>query len=95
MVNTLILAAYKFSITPDRNAPGVQGIQRATNEVAMYALLACGIGAVLSILMLAAAKGLHLERLHSRGKEGVIVALMSAFAVGSIAAFLNAAYTLA
>ena len=88
------LAVYKFSITPDQNAPGVQGIQQATNEVAMYALLACGIGAVLSLLMLAAAKGLHLERLHSRGKEGVIVALMSAFAVGSIAAFLNAAYTL-
>jgi len=89
------LAVYKFSITPDQNAPGVHGIQQATNEVAMYALLACGIGAVLSLLMLAAAKGLHLERLHSRGKEGVIVALMSAFAVGSIAAFLNAAYTLA
>lgn len=94
-MNSLILAAYQFSITPDQNAPGVQGIQHATNEVAMYALLACGIGAVLSISMLAAAKGMHLERLHSRGKEGVIVALISAFAVGSIAAFLNAAYTLA
>ena len=46
-------------------------------------------------LMLAAAKGLHLERLHTRGKEGVMVSLISAFAVGSIAAFLNAAYTLA
>jgi len=38
------LAVYKFSITPDQNAPGVHGIQQATNEVAMYALLACGIG---------------------------------------------------
>lgn len=93
-MNTLMLAAYKFSITPDTNAPGVQGIETATNEVAMYALLACGIGAVLSLLMLAAAKGLHLERLHTRGKEGVVVALISAFAVGSIAAFLNAAYAL-
>jgi hypothetical protein len=94
-LNVLVLAAYKFSITPDQNAPGVSGIERATNEVAMYALLACGIGALLSLLMLASAKGLHLERLHSRGKEGVVVALLSAFAVGSIAAFLNAAYTLA
>jgi uncharacterized membrane protein YhaH (DUF805 family) len=94
-MNTLVFAAYKFSITPDQNAPGVQGIQRATNEVAMYALLACGIGAVMSLMMLSAAKGLHLERLHTRGKEGVVVALMSAFAVGSIAAFLNAAYALA
>lgn len=93
-MNALVLAAYKFSITPDQNAPGVHGIQQATNEVAMYALLACGVGAVLSIMMLAAAKGLHLERLHSRGKEGVVVALISAFAVGSIAAFLNAAYAL-
>ena len=91
----LIWAAYRFSITPDQNAPGVKGIQNATNEAAMYALLACGIGAVLSLLMLAAAKGLHLERLHSRGKEGVVVSLISAFAVGSIAAFLNAAYSLA
>jgi uncharacterized membrane protein YhaH (DUF805 family) len=89
-----VQAAYQFSIHPDQHAPGVQGIQNATNEAAMYALLACGIGAVLSLLMLASAKGLHLERLHSRGKEGVVVALISAFAVGSIAAFLNAAYTL-
>jgi hypothetical protein len=93
-VNALVFATYKFSITPDQNAPGVHGIQQATNEVAMYALLACGVGAVLSIMMLAAAKGLHLERLHSRGKEGVVVAMISAFAVGSIAAFLNAAYAL-
>jgi hypothetical protein len=91
----LMLAAYRFSITPDQSAPGVKGIQHATNEVAMYALLACGVGAVMALLMLAAAKGLHLERLHSRGKEGVIVSLISAFAVGSIAAFLNAAYRLA
>jgi uncharacterized membrane protein YhaH (DUF805 family) len=90
----LIVAAYRFSITPDQNAPGVRGIQRATNEVAMYALLACGVGALMSLMMLAAAKGLHLERLHSRGKEGVVVSLISAFAVGSIAAFLNAAYAL-
>src|SRR5438034_595567 len=41
----------------------------------MYALLACGIGALSSLLMLAAAKGMHLERLHTRGKEGVVVAL--------------------
>jgi hypothetical protein len=60
----------------------------------MYALLACGVGALMSLLMLAAAKGLHLERLHSRGKEGVVVSMISAFAVGSIAAFLNAAYAL-
>jgi uncharacterized membrane protein YhaH (DUF805 family) len=89
-----VLAAYRFSITPDQNAPGVRGIQRATNEVAMYALLACGVGALMSLMMLAAAKGLHLERLHSRGKEGVVVSLLSAFAVGTIAAFLNAAYEL-
>lgn len=94
-MRTLVLATYHFSITPDQNAPGVHGIQTATNEVAMYALLACGVGALMSILMLAAAKGLHLERLHSRGKEGVIVSLISAFFVGSIAAFLNAAYGLA
>ena len=94
-MHTLVLAAYHFSITPDQNAPGVKGIQHATNEVAMYALLACGVGALSSILMLAASKGLHLERLHSRGKEGVIVSLIAAFAVGSIAAFLNAAYGLA
>ena len=94
-MKALVFAAYKFSITPDQNAPGVHGIQRATNEVAMYALLACGVGAVLSIMMLSAAKGLHLERLHTRGKEGVVVSLISAFAVGSIAAFLNAAYALA
>ena len=93
-MNTLLLAAYHFSITPDQNAPGVHGIQQATNEIAMYALLACGIGAVASLLMLSAAKGFHLERLHTRGKEGVVVSLMSAFAVGSIAAFLNAAYAL-
>jgi uncharacterized membrane protein YhaH (DUF805 family) len=93
-MTSLVLAAYHFSITPDQNAPGVHGIQRATNEVAMYALLACGIGALMSLLMLAAAKGLHLERLHTRGKEGVVVSLISAFAVGSIAAFLNAAYAL-
>jgi len=93
-MQALIVAAYRFSITPDQNAPGVRGIQRATNEVAMYALLACGVGAVMSLMMLAAAKGLHLERLHSRGKEGVVVSLISAFAVGSIAAFLNAAYAL-
>jgi hypothetical protein len=37
-MNVFTLAAYKFSITPDQNAPGVQGIQQATNEVAMYAL---------------------------------------------------------
>jgi hypothetical protein len=85
----LVLAAYRFSITPDQNAPGVRGIQRATNEVAMYALLACGVGALMSLMMLAAAKGLHLERLHSRGKEGVVVSLLSAFAVGTIAAFLT------
>jgi uncharacterized membrane protein YhaH (DUF805 family) len=84
-MSALVLAAYKFSITPDQNAPGVKGIQNATNEVAMYALLACGIGAVMSLLMLAAAKGLHLERLHTRGKEGVVVSLIAAFAVGSIA----------
>jgi sugar diacid utilization regulator len=94
-VSNFVLAVYHFSITPDQNAPGVRGIQGATNEVAMYALLACGIGAVMSLLMLAAAKGLHLERLHTRGKEGVVVSLIAAFAVGSIAAFLNAAYTLA
>lgn len=94
MFSKLIFAAYHFSITPNQNAPGVKGIQNATNEMAMYALLACGIGAVASILMLAAAKGMHLERLHTRGKEGVIVSLVSAFAVGSIAAFLNAAYAL-
>jgi uncharacterized membrane protein YhaH (DUF805 family) len=93
-MQVLIVAAYRFSITPDQNAPGVRGIQRATNEVAMYALLACGVGALMSLMMLAAAKGLHLERLHSRGKEGVVVSLISAFAVGSIAAFLNAAYAL-
>jgi sugar diacid utilization regulator len=94
-VSNFVLAVYHFSITPDQNAPGVKGIQGATNEVAMYALLACGIGAVMSLLMLAAAKGLHLEHLHTRGKEGVVVSLIAAFAVGSIAAFLNAAYTLA
>jgi sugar diacid utilization regulator len=94
-MKALVLAAYQFSIHPDQNAPGVKGITSATNEVAMYALLACGMGAVMSLLMLAAAKGLHLERLHTRGKEGVVVALIAAFAVGSIAAFLNAAYTLA
>lgn len=93
-MNVFVLATYHFSIHPDQNAPGVHGIENATNEVAMYALLACGIGAVLSLLMLASAKGLHLERLHSRGKEGVVVAMISAFAVGSIAAFLNAAYAL-
>jgi uncharacterized membrane protein YhaH (DUF805 family) len=94
MFRALTFAAYHFSITPDPNAPGVRGIQHATNEVAMWALLACGIGAVASLLLLAAAKGFHLERLHTRGKEGVVVALIAAFAVGSIAAFLNAAYTL-
>jgi uncharacterized membrane protein YhaH (DUF805 family) len=94
-MSSLLFAAYQFSITPDQSAPGVKGINHATNEVAMYALLACGIGAVMSLLMLAAAKGLHLERLHTRGKEGVVVSLIAAFAVGSIAAFLNAAYTLA
>jgi hypothetical protein len=71
MFNTLMLAAYRFSIQPDPKAPGVKGIQNGTNEVAMYALLGCGIGAVASLLMLAVAKGLHLERLHTRaGRRG-------------------------
>ena len=86
---------FQFSIKPDQSAPGVAGIQHATNEVAMYALLGCGLGVVAAVLMLAIAKGLHLERLHTRGKEGVIVALGSAFFVGSIDAFLNGAYSLA
>jgi hypothetical protein len=43
---------------------------------------------------MAMAKGFHLERLSTHGREGVIVSLISAFLVAASAAFLNAAYAL-
>lgn len=89
----LYLAAYSFHIVPDPNAPGLKGIQKGTNELAMYALIACGIGAVASLILIAAAKGVHLERLHTRGKEGFVVAIIGAFVVGIVSALLNAAYS--
>ncbi len=90
----LAAGGYTFNIHPDASAPGVKGIEHATNIGAMYALLGAGLGAVLSILMIAVSKGLHLERLHTRGKEGFIVSLGSAFAIATVTAFLNAAYGL-
>ncbi|MGA2924447.1 MAG: hypothetical protein ABSG43_00425 [Solirubrobacteraceae bacterium] len=86
---------YTFDIKPNASAPGIAGIQTGTNDVAAWALAACGLALVTSLLLLAAAKGFHLERLHSAGKEGVIVALAAAFFVGLATVVLNAAYTMA
>ena len=86
--------AASFSINPSGSAPGVSGIRNLTNDIAEYALLACGIGAVGSLFLMALSKGFHLERLSTHGREGVIVSLVAAFLVGAVGAFLNAAYSL-
>jgi hypothetical protein len=89
--NLLIQAAYQFNITPDQNAPGGHKIQAGTNKIAFYALLAAGLGAVLSLMMIAVAKGLHLERLSNRGKEGFVVAIGAVFIIGIVGQLLTAA----
>jgi hypothetical protein len=93
-VGRLVMGAAAFSIKPDASAPGITQIQHATNIGAEYALLGAGLGFVLCVAAIAVSKGLHLERLHQRGKEGVIVALGAAFVVGLATALLNAAYTM-
>jgi hypothetical protein len=93
-VGRLVMGAAAFSIKPDPSAPGVAQIQKATNIGAEYALLGAGLGLVLCVAAIAVSKGLHLERLHQRGKEGVIVALGAAFVIGLATALLNAAYTM-
>ena len=94
LLGPAVAFAANFNIKPDASAPGVAGIQKATNLVAEYALLICGAAAVMSILMLVVAKAGHLERAHAKGKEGFVLSLGAAFVVGIIGALLNMAYGL-
>ena len=86
--------AAQFNIKPAGNAPGAGGLKHLTDLIAEYALIACGIGFVSSLLLMALSKGFHLERLSTHGREGLIVSAVGAFLVGAASAFMNAAFGL-
>jgi hypothetical protein len=37
-------SAFSFSMSPNLSAPGAAGLQKLTDTVLFYALIACGIG---------------------------------------------------
>jgi hypothetical protein len=99
---TLLLAAtttsksgaFSFTMSPNLSAPGAAGLQSLVNTILYYALIACGIGALGGIAAWAGAKAVHMDHVSSKGKEGVVVAVVAAFIVGALASLLNFAYSI-
>src|ERR1700756_4856433 len=86
-------SGFTFRMSPNLSAPGAAGLQQLINTVLFYALIACGLGALGGIAAWAGAKALHLDHLSSKGKEGLVVAVVAAFIVGALASVLNFAYS--
>jgi hypothetical protein len=86
-------AGFSFSMSPNLSAPGAAGLQQLINTILFYALISCGIGALGGIAMWAGAKAAHMDHVSSKGKEGLVVAVVAAFVVGALASILNFAYS--
>lgn len=85
-------SGFSFSMSPNLSAPGAKGLQQLINTILYYALIACGIGGLGGIAAWAGAKAAHMDHLSSKGKEGLVVALVAAFIIGGLASLLNFAY---
>jgi hypothetical protein len=100
MVESVVVVAartgsgFSFTMTPNLSAPGAEGLQTLINTVLFYALIACGLGALGGIAAWAGAKAAHLDHVSSKGKEGLVVAIVAAFVVGALASVLNFAYSM-
>lgn len=96
MAHLLALAAggYSFNFSPSSNAPGASGLTKVVNMGLTYALIAGGIGAVISIALLAISHGESMSRLNYHAKIGLASALAAVFMLGAITQILGTAYSL-
>jgi hypothetical protein len=96
MTNPLLLAAgFSFKFAPNASAPGASGLSKVVDMALTYALIAGGIGAVISIALLAVSHGESMSRLNYHAKVGLASALGAVALLGIISQILGTAYTLA
>jgi Family of unknown function (DUF6112) len=95
-MSTLIAASgFTFHVTPDPgHAPGAPGIQSAINVIAVYTLLACLAGFLVSGAAWAIGGHVGNDHTATKGKTGMTIAVGVAFLVGAAAAILQFAYSL-
>ena len=94
---TFLIAAssFTFQVTPDPgHAPGATGIQSAVDVIAVYTLLACLAGFLISGATWAIGGHLSNDHAATKGKSGMAIAVGVAFLVGAAAAILQFAYGL-
>lgn len=91
---SLLEAAYSFNFSPNAAAPGASGLTKVVDMGLTYALIAGGIGAVISIALLAVSHGESMSRLNYHAKIGLASALAAVGLLGVISQILSAAYTL-
>lgn len=89
-----LAAGYAFNFSPDPNAPGASGLTKVVNMGLTYALIAGGIGAVISVALLAISHGESMSRLNYHAKIGLASALAAVAILGVLTQVLGAAYTL-
>ena len=94
VIALLAAAGYTFSFSPDGSAPGASGLTKVVNMGLTYALIAGGIGAVISIALLAVSHGESMSRLNYHAKVGLASALAAVALLGIITQILGSAYTL-
>ncbi|HEX4365129.1 MAG TPA: DUF6112 family protein [Solirubrobacteraceae bacterium] len=83
----------QVSIDPSKtDAPGADGLQKAINGFAYYALLAAAAGFVIGAAIWALGGRLGNDYASANGKTGMAVAVAAAFLVGAATAILNFAF---
>jgi hypothetical protein len=95
-MNLLITASnFTFTVTPEpAHAPGAPGIQSAINVIAVYTLLACLAGFLISGAAWAIGGHISNDSASMKGKAGMAIAVGAAFLVGAAAAILQFAYSI-
>lgn len=86
--------SFSFTLNPDTSAPGLGGIQAATNVVASYALAACFIGFLVGALVAGGASWAGNDVAAQKGRTGMVWSLFAAALVGAGAILLTFAYGL-